>query len=286
MTTPVYTITFGDQAENHVGMEQLGERVAEGAGFQRADLEAIYWRLTAKGHAVEWYDLYEAAFGSESNEEQDQREFGEHSEPNDRREFGKQSESNEQQYQREFGTAIVLRLPAFVSEESTLFQEQRSLPMDKHAYMYGRVVNKKARWNLCFDDEAKEPAYDEGRGRVIAWDAVPALHRIHQALPHWFGPKAADLKGEGNYYYDPTTCGIGFHGDTERRKVIALRLGGSLPLYYQWYQYGQPLGPRIQIPMNGGDMYIMSEKAVGTDWKKKNTPTLRHATGADQYTVV
>ena len=28
-------------------------------------------------------------------------------------------------------------------------------------------------------------------------------------------------------------------------------------------------------------MYIMSEKAVGTDWKKKNIYTLRHSAGLD-----
>jgi hypothetical protein len=30
----------------------------------------------------------------------------------------------------------------------------------------------------------------------------------------------------------------------------------------------------------------MSEKAVGFDWLKKNTPTLRHATGCDKYTTI
>jgi len=29
----------------------------------------------------------------------------------------------------------------------------------------------------------------------------------------------------------------------------------------------------------------MSEKAVGTDWKKKTIPTLRHATGSDKFTT-
>jgi hypothetical protein len=33
-------------------------------------------------------------------------------------------------------------------------------------------------------------------------------------------------------------------------------------------------------------MYIMSEKAVGTDWKMKNIPTLRHATGAKKFTEI
>jgi len=38
------------------------------------------------------------------------------------------------------------------------------------------------------------------------------------------------------------------------------------------------------IELRGGDIYIMSEKAVGTDWKKKNVPTLRHSAGSPKYT--
>ena len=30
----------------------------------------------------------------------------------------------------------------------------------------------------------------------------------------------------------------------------------------------------------------MSEKAVGTDWKKKVMPTLRHATGTVKFTTI
>ena len=32
------------------------------------------------------------------------------------------------------------------------------------------------------------------------------------------------LKGEANYYYDIDTCGIGYNGDGERVKVVALRM--------------------------------------------------------------
>ena len=55
-------------------------------------------------------------------------------------------------------------------------------------------------------------------------------------MPLWFGPKATHLKGEANYYYDIAKCGIGYHGDSERRKVVAVRLGAALPLYFQWYR--------------------------------------------------
>lgn len=40
------------------------------------------------------------------------------------------------------------------------------------------------------------------------------------------------------------------------------------------------------FPVDGGDIYVMSEKAVGTDWKKKNLYTLRHATGCSKFTTI
>jgi len=46
------------------------------------------------------------------------------------------------------------------------------------------------------------------------------------------------------------------------------------------------VGKRIIVPLNGGDIYLMSEKAVGTDWKRKKVYTLRHATGCDKYTTI
>jgi hypothetical protein len=40
------------------------------------------------------------------------------------------------------------------------------------------------------------------------------------------------------------------------------------------------------IELAHGDMYAMSEKAVGFDWKKKKIFTLRHATGCDRFTKI
>ena len=66
--------------------------------------------------------------------------------------------------------------------------------------------------------------------------------------------------------------------------MIAIRLGTSMPIYYNWFYKSEPKGQRMLIQLNHGDMYIMSEKAVGNDWKLKNKPTLRHAAGAAKYT--
>jgi hypothetical protein len=53
-----------------------------------------------------------------------------------------------------------------------------------------------------------------------------------------------------------------------------------------------PRGLDVSIILNPGDIYCMSEKTVGTDWKanlqqgwKNNRYTLRHAAGAPKYTT-
>ena len=42
----------------------------------------------------------------------------------------------------------------------------------------------------------------------------------------------------------------------------------------------------IIINLNPGDVYAMSEIAVGTNWKKKIIPTLRHATGCKKFLTI
>ena len=163
------------------------------------------------------------------------------------------------------------------------FEEQVKLDADKKAYMYGRIVNKVARYNLCFAQESQEPDYINKKGRIVGYNEVPILSSLRDSFSFLLGEKGEGLVAEGNYYYDPKKCGIGFHGDGERKKVVAVRLGSSLPLHYQWFIEGGVVGERIKLLLNHGDIYIMSEKATGNDWKKKKIFTLRHAAGCEKF---
>ena len=127
-------------------------------------------------------------------------------------------------------------------------------------------MNKHARYNLCFAEEGQEAKFESGLGTVIAYKDVPLLGKIRDTLPDFIGEKAVGLACEGNYYYDSSKCGIGFHGDGERKRVVGLRLGASIPLHYQWFERSLPIGQRFIVDLNHGDLYIMSEKAVGFDW--------------------
>ena len=92
-----------------------------------------------------------------------------------------------------------------------------------------------------------------------------------------------NLECEGNKYTNIHKNGIGWHGDAERKKVIALRLGESMPICFNWFKNSKPLGNIFTSRINSGDVYIMSEKTTGHDWRKRLIYTLRHSAGADKY---
>jgi len=253
-----YTITYGDVAENHARMQQIG--TLHDNGYPLATLQRVASRLREEGVECEQYDLHD--YVSNADLVDPTKEI-------------------------EPAHLLVIRKGAqhiLQSEDTTsLMAENDALDMDKHALMKGRVVNKHARWNLCFADTPQEPDYETGKGRVIPWGEIPLMSKIRHAIAEW--TEDTLLNGEANYYYDISKCGIGFHGDGERKKVVAVRMGASMPLYYQWYQRSTAVGPRIKLDLYDGDMYMMSEKAVGFDWMKKTIPTLRHATGCDKFTT-
>jgi len=247
------TITFGDRAENHVGMEMLGQ-LAE-MGFTNEELRSAEKMFREHGVQVEFYDLLDLLDDKSEGEE---------------------------------ASVLVIRNGLSVLSENqsdALALELENLSPDTRYWDRRRkkVLNKIARHNLCFDDVGQEPNYDEGRGRIVSYSDVPITHLVQSKLAEFFGPKAENLVGEANYYYDINKCGIGFHGDSERRKVIAFRVGASMPLHYQWYFESIEVGQRLELNLNHGDVYIMSEKATGFDWKRRKILTLRHAAGAKKY---
>jgi alkylated DNA repair dioxygenase AlkB len=244
------TITFGDQAENHHGMQIIGELADKGFTYEELDC-ARNW-FTERGCSCELISL-------------------------------------DQTTQYKDAAILIIRkgvnaLLADINKDvDKLYEEHQALHPDTKAFMYGRVVNKHARYNLCFDEKSQKPDYEEGKGTIISYVDVPLTKHIRERFNEFMGEKGKDLKGEGNYYYDTKKCGIGFHGDSERKKVIALRLGASMSLHYQWFYQSEPKGHRIQLMLNHGDLYIMGEKATGWDWKKRNLRTLRHAAGAEKF---
>jgi hypothetical protein len=243
------TLTWGDVCENGPGMQKIGD--LDKRGYSIGELEKIKENFEKKGILCEMINLNE--FLGEVEGDVDEAKV------------------------------LIMRgginalLKGHTLED--FYREQCELDVDKKVFMRGKVKNKLARYNLCFGHESQEPNYEEKMGRVIKYEDVKCLDEIRGNMVDFFGSDSDKLYCEGNYYYDLKKCGIGFHGDGERRKVIGMRLGKSMNLNFSWFKKFYSVGKVCEIVLNDGDMYVMSEKSVGFDWKKSSIYSLRHAGG-------
>jgi alkylated DNA repair dioxygenase AlkB len=268
---PTITITFGDVAENHVGMQKLG--VEAPVGFSLEDLQFAEKYFKERGNVTELHFLNDC--------------LNDLAEPNHsnflKESLGELKDNSdiEKAYLLVIRKATDNILLEMGKTTDDMKSEQLSLKWDTQALMKGEVKNKIARHNLCYGHEYQAPDYPNGKGTVIAFDTVPYLNYIRTKLPDIIGEKAKGMVAEGNLYYDTNRTYISAHGDKERRLVIAVRLGETIPLYYQWYHRFEKVGRQFKVDLNHGDMYIMSSKAVGKDWLQSSKYTLRHAAGKE-----
>jgi hypothetical protein len=287
------TLTFAGGAENHVGMETLGS--LEKRGYTLEDFEFIKEKIGGEIIKLKFEDLdYKDRYCNGEHPVDDENGCGN----DDCRGLDFCVDycdtcpcKKDKQYIFEDAYIYICRdgVNKLVDLEK-LKEEQFNLVPDKKAFMKGRVVNKIARWNLCFADTGHGPDYENKKGTVESFENVPYTKLLREKFHELLGYKLDEILGkdkklycEGNYYYDIKKCGIGFHGDSERRTVIGVRLGDKIPLHYQWFLNSKPIGKRMKFELNDGDIYFMCKKAVGTDWKRKVIPTLRHAAGCDKY---
>ncbi len=244
-----------------MGMQKLGKIAEE--GFSRKDLQTLQTHAESQGLVTELVDL-ESAWQKEDK-----------------------SDHKHDQSTKDALVLVIRRgIDMFLApvDHKALHEHLKTVPVDKKALIRREVKHKRARYNVCYGKNSQEPDYANGKGRIVSFQEVPPLQKIRDLLPNVLGNKATKLNAELNDYYDINKCGIGFHGDTERRLVIGFRFGADMKLRFQWYLNTMPVGnPAVTLTLCDGDMYVMSSKAVGSDWLSRSFPTLRHAAGAEKY---
>ena len=168
--------------------------------------------------------------------------------------------------------------------EDAVYKELRSMPKDKTFLKEGKVLNKHARHNNTMSDYHQEPDIANGKGTVVNLKDYPMTATLRNAIADVLS--FPSLVGELNHYFDADNCSINFHGDEERRIVVGARFGygaNGFLLKFQWYKDKMPIGKEGRIVLMAGDVYIMSEKAVGFDtYQNQWIPTLRHGAGKDK----
>lgn len=94
----------------------------------------------------------------------------------------------------------------------------------------------------------------------MPWEDVPLLSEARDKLNEIMGTTVV-FQAEGNLYHDggEKNTGLGYHGDAERKMVVAIRTGNnSMPLHYQWFYKSKPIGKNFSVDIAPGDFYVMS----------------------------
>ena len=269
------TLTFGEVAESHVGMQKIGNEAE--VGFSHVDLVKTQNKFIKGGCKTLLIRLNDflPKEGWEGITEKERHEL------------------QEAKTKPEFEAYVLVvknGLKALTGDDGKeLLTEMLLYKWDTMLYNERRkkVQNKNARYNVNFDQEKQVEEFSKGKGTTIPWREAPILKRLKKKLVLAFGEKAEELKCEGNLYYKSGDTGIGYHGDTERKKVVGVRLGKKMNIHWMWYYNNLPRGTNFSTILEPGDIYCMSEKTVGTDWLRapKKRYTLRHAAGASKYTT-
>ena len=182
---------------------------------------------------------------------------------------------------RKLNEAGILIIKNYVTDH--LYKEQKGLDWDKMEYRRGRIVNKKAKYALKYNHLSQEPDYPNNKERIINFNDMPMLNQLKIDITKKLNLED-QMSATADYYYNMNTCGTSYH--TTTNNVFNICLGSSIQLHYQWFLNGKPLGDNISITLNHGDLYFISDKASGHDYKRKKIPTLKFAFGCDKYTKI
>ena len=254
---PTWSLTVGNGGENHTGMEFLGNLRKKGQGW---DLDRL---LYAKGVMESIFDKKVELFNL--NEECLQGvNIPKGSKPKD---------------------AYLMVVRNFLSENvhKNMIKELGSYEWDRKYWDTRRqkVLNKLARANVCYGKEGRAANYAEGKGTIVGFDKSPLVGNLLKVVEILMQDK--DLIVEGNQYDNVSKNGIGPHGDTERVCVSCLRIGESMPMKFGMFWNCKLRGKPFETVINGGDLYFMSEEAVGAEWKSRSKWIWRHCAGAPKY---
>lgn len=156
---------------------------------------------------------------------------------------------------------------------NNIYQEALGINWDKKVLLRNKVVNRIGKYAITIDNFPEEPNYEQGQYRVISYDSLPKTNKLKNKLSLVFNQDALECQGE--YYCDQEKLKLKYQG-SKVNNMMCVHLGNSIQLSYKWFFANKPVSDDMKIILEHGDLYIMSEKATGHDYKLKKNPILKY----------
>ena len=178
-----------------------------------------------------------------------------------------------------------------------LYEEQMSQVRNYDGIYFdkGKTLVKRAFKTMQFGSEARTASPDYSQATVTAFDAVPVLQKMGNLLQRLLGFDASSFSARSNRYHtdrlEPAddggkmkcVSGMGWHGD-ERTDLpsqsACLCLGEPGILSFVWRFPGHTKNcptSIVSFDVNDGDIYILSDKATGFDWRSRSLLRVVHS---------
>ncbi len=161
-----WTVTFSEQVENHVGMQTIGKM--SDTGFSIEEMEKFEKACIEKGYKTEMVDI-ESFLDKENTIPPEVDKKG-----------------NDIEFDTEAKILIIRQGVKMLlgDKYKDFLKEVKSSEdiVDTKAWMKGKVVNKRARYNLCYGEVAQEPDYSKKMGTIVAFKDVPFLSKLREEL--------------------------------------------------------------------------------------------------------
>ena len=262
-------LTFSCFAEGHVGMKIEQNQIAKD-GKNRAltyeDVAALYEKYSVIHHGPRYFTL--------------------------RKDVGGRAPD---------ACVLVIRdgMSMFGVDKDILLKQIQEVPeVDKQMLntRQNKVMNKWKRHNFNIGDKMLQADIANGQSTLYNFNCtfLSEAKKLRDAFTKMGKDNKletmTDLLAEANVYYADeykknNYCGIGYHGDAERPNspVIGCNVGKTRYLSFRSFHKSRYYRDEIRIKLKHGDIYFMSEHAVGVNWKKSGSVVYRHRAGSLKF---
>ena len=173
-----------------------------------------------------------------------------------------------------------------------LYKEQDEIRYSGRFLDKGKLKIRRAHKTMAFGVEGRDASDDYTQPTVTAFSEVPMMDKIRTSLQNLLGNRTADLEVDGTKYHTSfhekgddgkpmkKNSNKGWHGGDKRTIVIGVCLGAPVTLSFIWRLPGSQKNlddTKVSVSLTHGDVYVMSEIAIGSNWKSSSLLRCLHS---------
>lgn len=145
----------------------------------------------------------------------------------------------------------------------------------------GKLVSNRLGNKLLFYDLNSAWKYplsiNDKCGTIYNSKLIPTLDLFQKMLQQQVGFLPVV---DATYYYNTKECFTPLHQVKDRKKIVGLGIGATMPLQFRWFHGSISCSDTMTIPIEHGDLYILSQGAAGMHKEKQTKLYLKYGIGS------